>query len=78
MENVDLLGIYIGEFIVVVFSQTLINIEYNMLRIIVIKVIRYLGVVGECNIQYVFNLELKEVSTGLGVLGFIKVVFYNW
>lgn len=61
MENVDLFGIYIGEFIVVVLSQIFINLEYNMLRICVVKVIRYFGVVGECNIQYVFNLEFKEV-----------------
>lgn len=78
MENVDPLGIHTGESIVVAPSQTLTNIEYNMLRTTAIKVIRHLGVVGECNIQYALNPESKEVSTGLGVLGFIKAVSYNW
>lgn len=65
MENVDPLGIHTGESIVVAPSQTLTNIEYNMLRTTAIKVIRHLGVVGECNIQYALNPESKEVSTGL-------------
>lgn len=78
MENVDPLGIHTGESIVVAPSQTLTNIEYNMLRTTAIKVIRHLGVVGECNIQYALNPESKEVSTGLGVRGFIKAVSYNW
>ena len=52
MENVDPLGIHTGESIVVAPSQTLTNHEYNMLRTTAIKVIRHLGVVGECNIQY--------------------------
>lgn len=78
MENVDPLGIHTGESIVVAPSQTLTNIEYNMLRTTAIKVIRHLGVVGECNIQYALNPESKEVSTGLGVYGFIKAVSYNW
>lgn len=78
MENVDPLGIHTGESIVVAPSQTLTNIEYNMLRTTAIKVIRHLGVVGECNIQYALNPESKEVSTGLEVYGFIKAVSYNW
>lgn len=78
MENVDPLGIHTGESIVVAPSQTLTNIEYNMLRTTAIKVIRHLGVVGECNIQYALNPESKEVSTGLGVHVFIKTVSYNW
>lgn len=78
MENVDPLGIHTGESIVVAPSQTLTNIEYNMLRTTAIKVIRHLGVVGECNIQYALNPESKEVSTGLGVHGFIKAVSYIW
>ncbi|GFO18784.1 carbamoyl-phosphate synthetase 2, partial [Plakobranchus ocellatus] len=55
MENVDPLGIHTGESIVVAPSQTLTNAEYNMLRATAIKVIRHLGVVGECNIQYALN-----------------------
>jgi len=51
MENVDPLGIHTGESIVVAPSQTLNDKEYNMLRSTAIKVIRHLGVVGECNVQ---------------------------
>lgn len=75
MENVDPLGIHTGESIVVAPSQTLTNIEYNMLRTTAIKVIRHLGVVGECNIQYALNPESKEVSTSLIVQWFIKAFF---
>ncbi|KAJ8319880.1 hypothetical protein KUTeg_001467 [Tegillarca granosa] len=60
MENVDPLGIHTGESIVVAPSQTLSNVEYNMLRTTAIKVIRHLGVVGECNIQYALNPESHE------------------
>ncbi|VEN47545.1 unnamed protein product [Callosobruchus maculatus] len=60
MENVDPLGIHTGESIVVAPSQTLSNKEYNMLRSTAIKVIRHLGVVGECNIQYALNPESEE------------------
>ncbi|KAK3105241.1 hypothetical protein FSP39_020578 [Pinctada imbricata] len=60
MENVDPLGIHTGESIVVAPSQTLTNVEYNMLRATAIKVIRHLGVVGECNIQYALNPESHE------------------
>lgn len=52
MENLDPLGIHTGESIVVAPSQTLSNYEYNMLRTASIKIIRHLGVVGECNVQY--------------------------
>ena len=62
MENVDPLGIHTGESIVVAPSQTLTNIEYNMLRTTAIKVIRHLGIVGECNIQYALNPESQEVN----------------
>ena len=62
MENVDPLGIHTGESIVVAPSQTLTNIEYNMLRTAAIKVIRHLGIVGECNIQYALNPMSQEVS----------------
>ncbi len=55
MENFDPLGIHTGESIVVCPSQTLTNFEYHMLREIAIKVIRHLGIVGECNIQYALD-----------------------
>ncbi len=55
MENIDPLGIHTGESIVVAPSQTLTNEEYNVLRKTALKVIRKLGVVGECNIQYALN-----------------------
>jgi len=62
MENIDPLGIHTGESIVVAPSQTLTNKEYNMLRSTAIKVIRHLGVVGECNIQYALDPESERVS----------------
>ncbi|MBI3331738.1 carbamoyl-phosphate synthase large subunit [Candidatus Peregrinibacteria bacterium] len=55
MENVDPLGIHTGESIVIAPSQTLDNTEYQMLRSIALKVIRHLGIVGECNIQYALD-----------------------
>ena len=55
MENFDPLGIHTGESIVVAPSQTLDNHEYHMLREISIKVIRHLGIVGECNIQFALD-----------------------
>ncbi|KAG2116980.1 ATPase domain protein [Suillus clintonianus] len=55
MENVDPLGIHNGDSIVVAPSQTLSDFDYNMLRTTAINVIRHLGVVGECNIQYALN-----------------------
>jgi len=55
MENFDPLGIHTGESIVVAPSQTLTNSEYHMLREIALKVIRHLGIVGECNIQYALD-----------------------
>ena len=55
MENFDPMGIHTGESIVVAPSQTLTNSEYHKLRHISIKVIRHLGIVGECNIQYALD-----------------------
>nr|HQV34487.1 carbamoyl phosphate synthase large subunit [Calditrichia bacterium] len=55
MENFDPMGIHTGESIVVAPSQTLSNREYHMLREVAIRVIRHLGIVGECNIQYALN-----------------------
>lgn len=63
MENIDPLGIHTGESIVVAPSQTLNDHEYNMLRNTAIKVIRHLGIVGECNIQYALNPESEQVRT---------------
>ncbi|XP_027201907.2 carbamoyl-phosphate synthetase 2, aspartate transcarbamylase, and dihydroorotase rudimentary [Dermatophagoides pteronyssinus] len=60
MENLDPLGIHTGESIVVAPSQTLTNREYNKLRTMAIKVVKYLGVVGECNIQYALNPYSEE------------------
>src|SRR5699024_5931062 len=60
MENLDPLGIHTGESIVVAPSQTLTNREYNMLRTMAIKVVKHLGVVGECNIQYALNPASEE------------------
>ena len=62
MENIDPLGIHTGESIVVAPSQTLNDHEYNMLRNTAIKVIRHLGIVGECNIQYALNPESEQVT----------------
>jgi carbamoyl-phosphate synthase large subunit len=55
MENVDPMGIHTGESIVVAPSQTLSNREYHHLREIALKVVRHLGIVGECNIQYALD-----------------------
>ncbi len=55
MENLDPLGVHTGESIVIAPSQTLDNTEYQMLRSIALKVIRHLGIVGECNIQYALD-----------------------
>ncbi|KIJ65916.1 hypothetical protein HYDPIDRAFT_87520 [Hydnomerulius pinastri MD-312] len=60
MENFDPLGTHTGDSIVVAPSQTLNDEEYHMLRSAAIKVIRHLGVIGECNIQYALNPESKE------------------
>uniref|UniRef100_A0A8C7W0P2 Multifunctional protein CAD n=1 Tax=Oncorhynchus mykiss TaxID=8022 RepID=A0A8C7W0P2_ONCMY len=60
MENIDPLGIHTGESIVVAPSQTLNDYEYNMLRNTAIKVIRHLGIIGECNIQYALNPESEQ------------------
>ena len=60
MENFDPMGIHTGESIVVAPSQTLTNSEYHKLREISIRVIRHLGIVGECNIQYALDPESEE------------------
>lgn len=60
MENFDPLGIHTGESIVVAPSQTLTNYEYHKLRELAIKVIRHLGVVGECNIQYALDPKSED------------------
>lgn len=60
MENVDPLGIHTGESIVVAPSQTLSDYEYNTLRTVAIKVVRHLGVIGECNVQYAVNPKTSE------------------
>jgi carbamoyl-phosphate synthase/aspartate carbamoyltransferase len=60
MENFDPLGIHTGDSIVVAPSQTLSDEDYNMLRTTAVRVIRHLGVVGECNIQYALNPVSRE------------------
>ena len=60
MENVDPMGIHTGESIVVAPSQTLTNREYHLLRQIAIKVVRHIGIVGECNIQYALNPRSED------------------
>lgn len=57
MENFDPLGIHTGESIVVAPSQTLSNEDYHFLRALSIKIIRHIGIVGECNVQYAFDPE---------------------
>lgn len=60
MENFDPLGIHTGESIVVAPSQTLTNSEYHKLRALSIKIIRHIGIVGECNVQYAFDPESED------------------
>ena len=60
MENFDPLGIHTGESIVIAPSQTLTNSEYHKLRALVIKIIRHIGIVGECNVQYAFDPKSED------------------
>ena len=60
MENFDPLGIHTGESIVIAPSQTLTNKEYHKLRELAIRIIRYIGIVGECNVQYAFDPESED------------------
>ena len=60
LKNFDPLGIHTGDSIVIAPSQTLSDTDYNMLRTTAINVIRHLGVIGECNIQYALNPTSKE------------------
>ncbi len=60
MENFDPLGIHTGESIVVAPSQTLTNAEYHKLRSLAIRIIRHIGIVGECNVQYAFDPESED------------------
>lgn len=60
MENFDPLGIHTGESIVIAPSQTLSNNEYHKLRALSIKIIRHIGIVGECNVQYAFDPKSED------------------
>ena len=60
MENFDPLGIHTGESIVVAPSQTLTNHEYHLLRELAIKIVRHIGIVGECNVQYAFDPKSED------------------
>ncbi|HLN55196.1 MAG TPA: carbamoyl-phosphate synthase (glutamine-hydrolyzing) large subunit [Bacteroidales bacterium] len=60
MENFDPLGIHTGESIVVAPSQTLTNTEYHKLRELAIRIIRHIGIVGECNVQYALSPDSED------------------
>ena len=60
MENLDPLGIHTGESIVVAPSQTLTNSEYHKLRALAIRIIRHIGIVGECNVQYALDPQSED------------------
>jgi carbamoyl-phosphate synthase large subunit len=60
MENFDPLGIHTGESIVVAPSQTLSNEDYHMLRKLAIKIVRHVGIVGECNVQYAYDPKSND------------------
>ena len=60
MENFDPLGIHTGESIVIAPSQTLTKKEYHKLRELAIRIIRHIGIVGECNVQYAFDPESED------------------
>jgi carbamoyl-phosphate synthase large subunit len=60
MENFDPLGIHTGESIVIAPSQTLTNAEYHKLRELAIRIIRHIGIVGECNVQYALDPESED------------------
>ena len=60
MENFDPLGIHTGESIVVAPSQTLTNSEYHKLRKLAIEIIRHIGIIGECNVQYALDPESED------------------
>lgn len=60
MENFDPLGIHTGESIVVAPSQTLTNSEFNKLRELSIRIVKHIGIVGECNVQYAFDPESED------------------
>ena len=60
MENFDPLGIHTGESIVVAPSQTLSNSEFHKLRALAIKIIRHIGIVGECNVQYALDPQSED------------------
>ena len=60
MENFDPFGIHTGESIVIAPSQTLTNSEYHKLRALSIKIVRHIGIVGECNVQYAFDPQSED------------------
>ena len=60
MENFDPLGIHTGESIVIAPSQTLTNSEYHKLRELSIRIVRHVGIVGECNVQYAFDPQSED------------------
>ncbi len=66
MENMDPLGIHTGDSIVVTPSQTLTNYEYHTLRSIAIKIVRSIGIIGECNVQFALNPNPHQTNIKIG------------
>ena len=66
MENFDPLGIHTGESIVIAPSQTLSNTDYHKLRELAIRIIRHIGIVGECNVQYAYDPQSEGLSCHRG------------
>ncbi len=66
MENFDPLGIHTGESIVIAPSQTLSNTEYHKLRELAIRIIRHIGIVGECNVQYAYDPDERGLPGNRG------------
>ena len=67
MENFDPLGTHTGDSIVVAPSQTLSDDEYHMLRSAAIKIVRHVGVVGECNVSCCVSLLAYKVTADAGI-----------
>ena len=86
MENLDPLGIHTGESIVVAPSQTLSNNEYHKLRALAIKIIRHIGIVGECNVQYALDpnsedyrvIEVNARLSRSSALDYVVVKIPRW
>ena len=81
MENFDPLGIHTGESIVIAPSQTLTNAEYHKLRELAIRIIRHIGIVGECNVQYAFDPESEDyrvIEVNARLFAFVCIGFQGY